>query len=1615
MSEAFIRIKNASQNNLKNISLELPKQQFIVITGVSGSGKSSLAFDVINKAGQTEYFSQFSVHSRRLMQKMTSPKVESIQNLSPCISLAQKTVQSNARSTVGTLTGIYDDLRMLFARLGKSPNKELQLNRSLFSFNSTTGACPNCQGLGVEDQISVDLLIEDDSKTIREGCFKITNPDGYIIYSQVTMDALQEVCMANGFSVDIPWKDLSEEQQNIVLNGSDKIKILYGKHTLESRMKWSGIKANPREKEFYKGILPVMNQILRRDRNPNILRFAQTITCSVCNGDRLQDEALSVKINQKSIAELSAWPLYQLSDFLNKTQFSASEELVAKELIASIQNKIDTLSQLGLDYLSLNRTSGSLSVGESQSIHLANQLQSNLSKVTYVFDEPSVGLHASVNKHVIKILRQLVAKGNTVIVVEHDAETIKQADWIVEIGPKAGTEGGELMFSGTYTDFLKSQHPSETRAYLKQEKGIVLKSSPTLHNEWFNLKSACINNLKTIDVSFQKNAFNVVTGVSGAGKSSLIHQTLMPLIQGQYHNQINAKGHPYLEHFDFDKTLVVDQSPIGKTARSTPATYTKVFDLIRDFYAQLPEAKAQKIKKSNFSFNTKGGRCETCEGAGKIEIGLHFMGKAESNCPSCNGQRFKEEILNIKFRNHNIADVLALSVNQALDFFRDKNSKIAHHLQVLKDIGLGYLQLGQSSNTLSGGEAQRIRLASELVKKTKGKQLFIFDEPSTGLHFVDIQTLLNVFSALIDKGHSIIVIEHNEDIITNAHHLIELGPKSGEQGGALVFEGNYSAFTKAEHSPTAKAILKPEPVIIKSKKTVKSDAFIKLKNVRTHNLKGIDVEIPHHQHTVIVGPSGSGKSSLAFETLYSEGLNAFTESFPTYVRQFTRQQNQSKLESFSGLTPSIALKQSARVKDQRSTIGTLSKVYDSLRLLYSRFGAYYCPVCDNHIKEDNCPSCGYQLTKIKSSSDLSFNHADGACPECKGLGDVLTSSSELLVANKNLALSEGALIQHKLLSSFVDPNEKYMATLLEVGKNRGFDYRLPYQQLSEEAIDIAFYGTGDTLWDVKWQFKNKTSQGEHQFKGKWIGFVGLLLDEYYRKEANSKGDELMHLLTYKTCPTCKGSRLKTESLNLKIKHKNIAEFCSLSLIENLAFLKSIEPTNLNQKLIRQLISQLENIVDFNLGYLSLDRKTPTLSGGELQRILLSQHLKGHLSDITYVLDEPSSGLHPYDIESIKQKIKQLVALGNTVVSVEHNAQVIQSADYKVALGPKAGHLGGELIYQGPNSQIENINTEALSVFELNRPQETSYFSVKGAYVNNLQDIDVDFLSQGFNVLTGVSGSGKTSLAEAVIYKSLNKATLCKSRENFEQFNTIVWLDRHSIQGSSLSSLASYFGILDDIKKVMTPLLKDTGIKAAHLSYNNKTGQCSECKGHGYIKVKMDFLNDVKSTCESCNGQRYNNSILAIKWQNKNMADMLNLSITEALSFFNEQKHICKKLHLLEQLGLGYLKLGQTTDGLSGGEAQRLKIASILLSKQEDKNLYIFDEASRGLSANDLGYLLQTFNLLLKQGHSIIAIEHHPSIIAKAQHVVDLHQGKKVYQGDISGLKGCKESLTCKYL
>ena len=1640
----WIELENVSQNNLRNISLKLPRNKFIVITGVSGSGKSSLAFDVINGEGRRKYFVNLSARARNFLGKLEKPKVERIQNLTPTIAVSQTSGNNNSRSTLGTLSEIYDYLRLIFARLGKCDDNTLDLNRSLFSFNSPTGACPQCKGLGVEDRIAPELLIEDASKTIRERAFKITNPKGYIIYSQVTIDALNEVCKAHGFSVDIPWQELTPEQQDVVMNGSDRIKIPYGKHTLESRMRWSGITAKPREEGYYKGIIPVMDQILQRDRNPNILRFAKTQICSSCGGSRLSKKSLTVKILGKTIHDFNCMSLEELQENLDVDFFSGKDKTVASEILKGTHKRIETLKLLGLGYLSLNRRADSLSGGELQRIRLAKQMTSKLRNITFVFDEPSIGVHPSNNANIIKVMKELVNNGNTVIVVEHDAQTILNADWVVEIGPGAGINGGELLFNGNRTDFLATPFKSLTKDYLPKGKlEVMMDFHPPDGKNFFSIKNAEINNLKTLNVDFAYQSLNVITGVSGAGKSSLINQSLIPIIQKNYDKQLNAKGEPFLESFNFDKTIIVDRSPIGKTARSTPATYTKLHDLIRNLFASLEESKKQKFNRSTFSYNVKGGRCEKCEGAGKLEVGMHFLGNVETVCDVCNGKRFKTEVLAVRYREKSISDILDMSIKKAYSFF-EGNKKIQHYLRVLISIGLGYIKLGQSSNSLSGGEAQRIRLASEIIKSTSGNNLFVFDEPTTGLHFHDIQILLNLFAELLAKGNTIIAIEHNEDFIRNAHRIIDLGPGAAEKGGQIVFQGSYVDFLKNKESLTAKYLKPYIENVFNKDENPNNKKQIEFKGVNTNNLKSVDVVIPDGKHTVITGKSGSGKSSLAYDTIFSESQNRFTESFPTYIRQFSGNFSKAKFNEAIGLTPVIALKQSNRIIDPRSTLGTLTDIYDLYRLLFSRFGTQQCTDCGQELKAGHCIFCEKQFPLMDRASLFSFNNTEGSCPNCSGLGTVLTSSERVLVENPKLPIENGAFGKHKSLQFYTDPYGQYIATLKAVGERFGIDYSLPVDELSGKAMDYALFGTGDEEYDVHWDFKRRNRTGTHNFKGKWIGFTELLLDEYHRKHANGKGADLLAFLTEKPCPVCKGQRFKKEVLSVVFAGLNIHQLSEKNIFNTIQLFKEIKtnpeayglPTGfseLNKQLLGDIIEKLDALENLGLSYLNMNRQTKTLSGGELQRALLSTHLKGGLTGITYILDEPSTGLHPADAVKLNDNIQKLVEEGNTVITVEHNPEIIKLADHILEMGPGAGEKGGEIIAKGSVNEILD-NPDSLIGKHLGKKiaYKTSasilpkkHIKIENAHAHNLKNFNVKFVINQLNVITGVSGSGKTSLVRDILYKSFRAkaAVNCQTISGMESVDEIIAVDKTPLAGSSMSTPATFTGVFDEIRKIFaaTEQAKNTKLKAGDFSFNGKSGQCPVCKGTGEIKVSLDFISDVSTICESCNGKRYKHQILEVKYNGQNIFDILEMSVNEAMSFFKKSPKIFGLLSILNEIGLGYVRLGQPSSTLSGGESQRLKIAREIISGKSEKTMFIFDEPSRGLHPDDLIHLHTLFEILVKKGNTLVIVEHNPIVISRANHIIDLGPqggemgGELIYQGDLKGLVACKKSVTGKYL
>ena len=931
----MLRIRGARQHNLKNIDLDIPKNKLVVVTGLSGSGKSTLAFDTLYAEGQRRYVESLSTYARQFLERMEKPDVETIEGLSPAIAIEQKTASHNPRSTVGTVTEIYDYLRLLYARVGTphcykcgkaissqtvdqmvdqvlslpestkilimaplvsaqkgthdklftrlkkdgfarvqvdgdiflledikplAKNKkhtidvvidrlvireniknrladsiELAIGQSQglvsiqivdgetilfsetsacvtcgisypdftpasFSFNSPQGACSRCDGLGSHMEFDIDLIVPNKKLSLRDGAVALWANRASIFYYEF-LDAL-----TTHYQIDLgtPFEELPKSFQSILLYGSDGEMITFYGERDNRRFTY---------KKPYEGIIPSLERRYRETQSnhsrEDIEKYMTFKPCPQCNGHRLRKESLAVKVGGKNISECTSQTVKQSQQFFHELSLAPKKQMIAEKILKEIQERLTFLCNVGLDYLTLDRAAATLSGGESQRIRLATQIGSKLTGVMYVLDEPSIGLHQRDNQRLLRTLAEMRNLGNTVIVVEHDEETILSADHVVDMGPEAGVNGGKVVFNGKPDQLIKCD-TSLTGQYLSGKIEIeVPKKRRKSSSRQLIVEGACQNNLKSINVAFPLGQFICVTGVSGSGKSTLVLETLYKsLCQYLNHTRVQAGKHDAIRGLrHVDKVIHIDQSPIGRTPRSNPGTYTGVFTYIRELFARTPDSRARGYSPGRFSFNVKGGRCEACSGDGIIRIEMHFLPDVFVTCDICKGARYNRETLEIKYKGKSISDVLNMTINQCLAFFENID-KIKNKLKTLVDVGLGYIKLGQSATTLSGGEAQRVKLSRELSKRGTGRTMYILDEPTTGLHFADVQKLLNVLNRLVNNGNTIVVIEHNLDVIKSADHIIDLGPEGGDNGGMVIAEGTPEALTKIKHSYTGQFLLK---------------------------------------------------------------------------------------------------------------------------------------------------------------------------------------------------------------------------------------------------------------------------------------------------------------------------------------------------------------------------------------------------------------------------------------------------------------------------------------------------------------------------------------------------------------------------------------------------------------------------------------------------------------------------------------------------------------------------------------------------------------------------------------------------------------------------------------
>ena len=1835
MSENFIHIRGAKQNNLKNLDLQIPLNALTVITGVSGSGKSTLAFDILYAEGQRRYVESFSAYARQFLDRMDKPDVESIEGIPPTIAIDQSRPVKTSRSTVGTMTELHDHLKLLFSKiavlycrgcervverdtaqsvfhklaalpegspvvltfplaassvswhevrkglqqagfhrllvqqsvreldeLNDAPPDGLEIvvdrfayrrdnqkrildsleqafhygkgrlnfflpqenwqrepfsnhlhcphcdityrdpTSNLFSFNSPLGACETCRGFGRVIDIDLDLVIPDPGKPLSEGAIK-----PWVTKARRTR-RLMEFCERKRIPTKKPFGELTGKQKQLIIDGDGDFKGIRG---------WF----RRLERRSYRMHVRVL-----------LARYRAYLLCPECQGSRLKPDALHYRIEGKDIAQINAMSVGAAHRFFSELKPTGAMDQVAGLILEEIRRRLGYLLGVGLEYLTLDRQSRTLSGGELERVDLTTAIGSSLVNTLYVLDEPSIGLHPRDSRRLVEILHRLRSNQNTIVVVEHDPEIIKETDYIIDLGPKAGEQGGQVMFAGSYDALLKNEN-SLTAAYLSRRKTIPfpLRNRKPFLKRSIKIEGACANNLKNIDIEIPLGLLVCITGVSGSGKSSLVDEVLYRNLKKLKESTVANVVHcAKIEGADkISEIVLVDQSPVGTTPRSNPATYMKVFDGIRRLFAGVDLSRMRGYTPSTFSFNIEGGRCETCRGEGYEKVEMQFLSDVYTSCPECHGSRFREEILEVTYRGKNIRGILDLTVSEAIEFFKD-TPEIKDGLYPLRAVGLEYVRLGQPLTTLSGGESQRLKLAAHMARAKKAGTLFIFDEPTTGLHFHDIERLLWAFNELIDQGHSIVVIEHNMEVVKCADHIIDLGLEGGDAGGSIIAVGTPEQVAQVESSHTGRYLrpylrtdtaspfvpkLEKSLSVQEKKRSTENDNAITIVGAKEHNLKNISLNIPRDRFVVITGLSGSGKSSLAFDIIYAEGQRRYIDSLSAYARQFLQVRARPNVDLLAGIPPTVAIEQRLSQGGKNSTVATVTEIYHYLRLLYSKVGKQHCVQCGRQIRSltrsqildrvsrsyrgkevmvlspmvrgrkgfhkeiiAGARRLGYRRARIDGelmdlrSPELSnglerfkehdidivigkakaggreveamidqglrlgngvihlisergeqifnqrlfclrcgigyepldprlfsFNSRQGACSQCGGMGFEWDFDPDLIIADPTKSVSETLITLADLFSGNASHLQRAMLRLLDSLKEKDpIDIDKPFARLAKKPRQEILYGGSG--------------------RGAFVGLIPCLRDIWQQLE-NDPSPELAELLSESPCPACLGRRLNSRAQAVRVDGKAIWQVTAFSVHEAREYFNSLQIAHADNgnaerdravadKILREIQQRLQFLSEVGLPYLTLDRRADTLSGGEAQRIRLAAQLGSNLRGVCYILDEPTIGLHPRDNDMLLRTLRRLEEVGNTVLVVEHDEATIESADLIVDLGPGAGVHGGKVVALGSPEEIRKDPNSLTGAFlraerkrigpkrELVKP---AWLTIRGAKANNLKNIDIRLPLGMWTCVTGISGSGKSTLVREVLYKGLKmkldqfagRPGAHKDIIGWQALERVVEVDQTPIGKTPRSVPASYVGVLDEIRKLyaLAPEARLRGYTPSRFSFNVKGGRCEECAGQGKIRKEMSFLPDVFIDCEVCRGERFNEETLSIRYNDKNIADVFRMTVEETVPFFHAFPKIARPLKILDDIGMGYITLGQSSNTLSGGEAQRIKLAYELGKESHGKTLYVLDEPTTGLHFIDVEKLIHILHRLVEMGNTVVTIEHNLDIVKDADYLIDL--------------------------
>ncbi|VVD88342.1 UvrABC system protein A [Pandoraea capi] len=1911
-----IRIRGARQHNLKNLDVDLQTGEMTVVTGPSGSGKSSLVFDTLFAEGQRRYVETFSAYARQFLDRMDRPQVDHVEGVPPAIAIDQTNPVRSSRSTVGTMTELNDHLKLLFARaaalfdretaqpvrhdtpetiyadlmartaqndprlvvtfpvelpgsvtpdeveqwLSASGYTRVQAEReittaegtrkvldvvadrfrlqntekarameaiesslkrgrarvnvyvlaeagepeiwrysqdlhcpdsdlhyadpqpALFSFNSAYGACEACRGFGRVIGVDLGLVIPDERKTLRGGAIKTIQTPAW---KEIQEDLLEYSGKA-GIPRDTPWSKLSPEHREWVIEGDPDWQGEWNKQ-------WYGIRRffGYLESKAYKMHIRVL-----------LSKYRSYTTCETCGGARLKTEGLLWRLGSKENADavlspaqrfmprgvswsreqlealpgltmhdLMLMPITRVRQFFDSLTFPSSLlDDALKLLQEEVGTRLKYLCDVGIGYLTLDRQSRTLSGGEVQRINLTTALGTSLVNTLFVLDEPSIGLHPRDMDRIVAAMHRLRDAGNTLVVVEHDPAVMLAADRVIDMGPGPGERGGQIVFDGTPEEVRRAD--TLTGSYLGGRKHVANASNWRARpvddaTPRLTVTGAREHNLKHVNVDIPLGRLVCVTGVSGSGKSTLVQDILSPALARHFGDPTEAPGaHDELIGAEqLSGVVFVDQSPIGKTARSNPASYVGAFDEIRKLFAAEPVALQRGYNASTFSFNSGNGRCPTCGGSGFEHVEMQFLSDVYLRCPDCDGKRYRAEVLDVKIqravpgeamRELSVSDVLELTVNEAVKLF-SSDRDVLRVLQPIVDVGLEYVKLGQPVPTLSGGEAQRLKLAGFLAeaaqKKTASGQkvahrgrLFIFDEPTTGLHFDDIAKLMRAFGKLLDGGNSLLVIEHNLDVVRAADWIIDLGPEGGEGGGEVLCAGTLAHVVAREGSHTGRALADYERTVVAPGLAVAAgnttgDAGmplqtalraarahrkpaggddIRIVNAREHNLKSLDVAIPRGKFSVITGVSGSGKSTLAFDILFNEGQRRYLESLNAYARSIVQPAGRPEVDAVYGIPPTVAIEQRLSRGGRKSTVATTTEVWHFLRLLYVKLGIQHCIHDGAPVTAQSPDSIVAQLMR-----DRRGQHVGLLAPLVVGRKGIYTDLAKWAKARGHSHLRvDGVFLpvdpwpkldrfrEHTIELPVGDvviapENEGLLRTLLaaalELGKGvmhllaplDGLDDTMSDEQPGEGVGEIEVFSVkracpvcGTSYPDLDPRMFSFNSK--HGWCTTCVG-TGLALTREQREafddtvlNQDNRGRE--HSLPSQEqepedvgdqpCPDCHGARLNGVARAVTFDAHAISDVAQWTVTDVRQWIQGLELTGRDASIARDLISEIQGRLEFleevGLGYLTLDRAAPTLSGGESQRIRLAAQLGSNLQGVCYVLDEPTIGLHPRDNGILLGALRKLGDQGNTLVVVEHDEDTIRRADHIIDIGPGAGKRGGTLVAQGNVADLASHPDSLTGKFlahPLQHPLQPrrevvapvkagkgakeieavppNWLTVHGATLHNLKNVTASLPLSRLTAITGVSGSGKSTLARDVLMTNLldavgrsvlsspaerraRKGSVrhvvkadgkpraksdapaepkrpvvhawhgCESVTGWEMIDRVLEVDQTPIGKTPRSCPATYIGFWDTIRRLFADTLeaRARGYSASRFSFNTGEGRCPACEGQGVRTIGMSFLADVKVLCDVCHGQRFNAETLAVTWRGKSIGDVLTMEVDEAVEFFASMPSIAHPLQLMQNVGLGYLTLGQPSPTLSGGEAQRIKLVTELTKVRDDitrrgqkspHTLYVLDEPTVGLHMADVARLINVLHRLVNGGHTVIVIEHNLDVIAEADWIVDM--------------------------